>query len=105
MYYLRYKRLPDKIGFWFYKYQLVKYIDFTIDDLVKFKDKFALIKKTIKETTEFVPPEKIKISKVCTWCNYQYECPTLLKKKEDNRLKRAKGVPVSNNGGIQEFGL
>ena len=105
MYYLKYKRIPDKLGFWFYKFQTVKYIDFTMDDLVKFKDKFALIKKTIKEAKEFLPPSKIKMSKVCEWCEFKYDCTNFLTKKEANRIKRGRGVPITNTGEIQEFGL
>lgn len=105
MYYLKYKKLPDKIGFWFYKFQTVKYVDFSIDNLIKFRDKFSLIKKTIKETKEFNPPSKIKISKICEWCDYKFDCTSYTRKKEANRLKRGKGVPISNTGTIQEFGL
>jgi hypothetical protein len=101
MYYLRHKKLPDKLGFWFFKLQQINYIDFTMEDILKFKDKLALVKKSIKEDITWAP--KVKLSKHCLWCAYKFDCDAYLKKKEDRR-KTGKGVTAPMIGKVVEFG-
>lgn len=103
LYLLRNKKLPDKIGFWYYKFQKIQYIEVTMDTILNFKKKFALVKKCIKEDTTWEP--KVKITKACKFCDYQADCDAFLLKKEENRLKRDKGVPISASGEKVCFGF
>jgi len=101
LYYLRSRKLPDKLGFWFFKTQQINYIDFDMDTIVRFKDKLALVKNSIKNDKEWAP--KVKLSKHCLWCPWKYECDAYLAKKETNR-KKGKGITAPMVGKIVEFG-
>ncbi len=97
MYLLKAKRLPNKIGFLYYRYQLIKYVDFDMDAIMEFKDKLAIVKKTIKDTTEFVA--KVGLSKQCKWCAYKYNCDAYNAKKAENASKK-KIIDVPYEGEI-----
>jgi len=103
LYYLRHKKLPTKVGFWYYKFQRIVYIDMDMDTLISFKKKFALVKKSIKEDRTWEP--KVKITKACKFCDYKSDCDAYNLKKEANRLKRNKGVPLPAVGKKVSFGF
>jgi CRISPR/Cas system-associated exonuclease Cas4 (RecB family) len=103
LYLFRNKRLPDKLGFWYYKYQRVQYIDFDLDTIIEFKKKLALVKKSIKTDTVWEP--KVKITKGCKFCDYKVDCDAYNLTKEANRIKRGKGVSQPANGKMITFGF
>ncbi len=102
MYFLRHKKLPVRLGFLFYRYQVIQYIDFNRDILIQFKNKLALAKKAIKVDKEF--EARVKLSKVCQWCPYKLLCKPYMDKKEANAQKRNK-IKIEPEGEIVSFGL
>jgi len=101
-YLLHHRKLPDKIGFLYFKLRLIDYIDFTMDDIIKFKNKLALVKKTIKEDKEFKP--NVKLSKHCKWCAWQTMCDEFNQKKQANRRKRS-SIKEDSNGEVIDIGF
>lgn len=101
LYYLRYKKLPDKMGFLFYRFHSIKYIDFTIEDIKDFKNKLVLVKNCILNDKDFIP--KVKISKHCKWCNYHLICDAYLNKKGSKKKKHNHLEKVLQEGEISEF--
>lgn len=102
LYFLHHKKLPKKLGFLFYRYKIIRYIDFNRDILIQFKNKLALFKKAIKIDKKFEP--KVLLSKNCLWCPYKLICKDYLIKKEANAKKRDK-MNMDYKGTIMEFGL
>ena len=98
MYLLRNKRIPDKIGFLYYKYHLIKYVDFDMDSVMQFKDKLALVKRAIKKTTEFKP--KVGLSKHCKWCAHRFGCDAYNAKKDANAEKKKSVITKEYSGSI-----
>jgi CRISPR/Cas system-associated exonuclease Cas4 (RecB family) len=103
MYLLRNKKLPDKIGFWYYKFQKIIYVPIDLKTIIEFKNKFALVKKAIKEDTTWEP--RVKITKGCNFCDYKADCDAFLRKKEENRIKLGRGMPVPAIGEKFIFGF
>jgi CRISPR/Cas system-associated exonuclease Cas4 (RecB family) len=101
MYLLKNKRLPDKLGFLYYRYQLIRYIEFDMDSIMAFKDKLAIVKRTIKDSTEFEP--KVALSKHCRWCAYRFQCDAYNAKKDENAAKRRGGVDIEYTGTIMDL--
>ena len=92
MYYLHFKKLPDKAGFLFYRFQHIEYIDFDMDSINRFKRKLSLVKRTIKKSDEF--PAIVKISKHCKWCPYRHDCKELFDTRKLKASKRKKKVVI-----------
>lgn len=105
LYLVRYKRLPDKLGFVYYRYQMTQYVDFDMDTIMAFKNKLAVVKRAIKNDTTWEP--KVKISKQCKWCPYQLICDAFKAQKEENAAKRqAKSqIQLPKTGTVQDLPL
>jgi len=101
MYLLKTKQLPNKIGFLYYRYQLIKYVDFDMPTIMDFKDKLALVKKSIKEDKEFVA--KVGLSKQCKWCAYKYNCKAYNDKKDANAAKKQSTLDEVYSGELLEL--
>jgi CRISPR/Cas system-associated exonuclease Cas4 (RecB family) len=101
LYFLSHKKLPKKLGFIFYRYKTIQYVDFNPELLLQFKNKLALTKAAIKKDTVFVPT--LKLSKVCMWCPYKLSCQPYMDKKEANSNKRSK-ITNDFNGEVISFG-
>lgn len=101
IYLLHYKKLPDKAGFLYYRYQLIKYIDFDMKIIMDFKDKLAIVKKAIKEDKIF--EAKVGISKQCKWCAYKLTCTALIAKRKERAEKKAPLLPFEFDGSILSF--
>lgn len=102
LYLLRYGRLPDKVGFLFYRYQLIKYIDVDKDIITGFRDKLSIVKTAVKNDAVFAP--KVGLSKQCKWCVYKYKCDAFIQKKNANAEKRAARKPdLVASGNIVEI--
>lgn len=102
MYFLKHKKLPKRLGFLFYRYKIIKYIDFNKDILITFKNKLALAKKAIKLDRIF--EAKVKLSKTCLWCPYKLLCNPYMEKKAANAEKRSK-IKEDYHGDILQIGL
>jgi hypothetical protein len=63
-----------------------------------FKDKLALVKKAISETTVFDP--KVGLSKQCKWCAYKSGCDAYNAKKDANAAKKTSSITTEYNGSI-----
>jgi CRISPR/Cas system-associated exonuclease Cas4 (RecB family) len=101
LYFLRSGKLPKRLGYIFYRYKTVQYIDFNKDILIQFKNKLALAKEAIKKDKIFEP--KVKLSKVCAWCPHRITCQPYIAKKEANAAKRSK-LHADANGGVIPLG-
>jgi len=96
------KKLPTKLGFLYYRYQLLKYLDFDMSTIINFKDKLSITKTAMKEDKEFLP--KVGLSKQCKWCEYRFTCNAFTSKKEANAEKRGHIIPIEPTGSVVEFG-
>ena len=103
MYFIHHKKMPSRLGFLYYRYKIIQYIDFDRDILITFKNKLALAKKAIKLDKAF--EAKVKLSKVCMWCPYKLICKPYLEKKEANAKKRESKIGIEHDGDIITFGL
>lgn len=101
MYLLSNKKLPDKIGFLYYRYQMIKYVDFDKQSMVDFKNKLSLVKNTIKKDINF--NAKVKASKQCKWCAYNSTCNELIQKRKERAEKKKSIVPFECEGEIISF--
>lgn len=105
VYLLNKGKLPDKIGFLYYHFKLIKYMDFDVPTIIAFKDKLALVKQAIKKDTVFAP--KVGLSKQCKWCSYKCICNEYMAKKQANAEKRAikTGIILEPTGTYQDLSL
>jgi CRISPR/Cas system-associated exonuclease Cas4 (RecB family) len=104
VYLLNKGKLPDKIGFLYYRFKLIKYIDFDAATIMSFRDKLALVKTAMKNDTEFVP--KVGLSKQCKWCIYKSSCDAYMAKKQANAEKKAAkngGPALAPTGELQDL--
>lgn len=101
VYLLHYKKLPDKVGFLYYKFQTIRYIDFDMKSIMDFKDKLVLVKKAIK--TDKVFEAKVGISKQCKWCDYKMTCVALIDKRRARAEKKSPVMPFDFDGGVLSF--
>lgn len=97
VYLLNKRRLPDKIGFLYYRFKIIKYIDFDNAAIMSFRDKFVIVKESMKKDTEFAP--KVALSKQCRWCAYKMSCDAYLSKKQESNGKKN---PIVQAGGYQD---
>jgi CRISPR/Cas system-associated exonuclease Cas4 (RecB family) len=100
VYMLKNRKLPDKIGFLYYRYQLIKYVDFDLQTILDFKDKLVIVKRSIKETKVFEP--KVGLSKQCKWCDYRFTCDAYAAKKDANAEKRSI-IKTPGTGGLLDL--
>jgi len=101
MYLLHNKKLPDKAGFLYYRYQTINYINFDMQTIVDYKNKLSIVKKAIKEDKTFQP--KVGISKQCKWCAYEHNCEALIAKRKLKSEKKKPALPFEFNGGVLSF--
>ena len=107
-YLLHYKKLPDKAGFLYYKFKIIRYIDFDLKTITDFKDKLVIVKTAIKNDTKF--EAKVGISKQCKWCAYNFDCKELAEKRKERAEKRKKNKkepeePFEYDGEILSFSM
>lgn len=101
MHLFHFKKLPDRIGFLYYRYQMIKYIDFDEETIENFKKKLLMVKKTIKNDKEFKP--KVKLSKQCKWCPYKDTCDAYLDVRSEKNKKKDSIIDVEYNGQVVSF--
>jgi hypothetical protein len=101
IYLLHHKKLPNRIGFLYYKFQTITYIDFDQAILMDFRDKLAMVKKALKEDKIF--EARVGISKQCKWCEYQITCEALINKRKERSAKKNPIVSIDFNGEILDF--
>lgn len=111
---LSYHKLPDRLGFVWYRYpydeatgeQGVDWVDFTRRDLRELLDRAQVVRKgQRKEDFDAKPAYQ-----VCRFCDYESVCPQRQAAREENAAKRAGGrsLPIVADmpeGGIVEFGF
>jgi hypothetical protein len=94
MYYLHNKKLPDKAGFLYYKFQTIRYVDFDKDIITDFMKKLSIVKNAAKTDSKY--EAKVGISKQCKWCAYKTDCVELISAREalaNKRKAKAKVKP------------
>lgn len=101
VYYLHYKKLPDKIGFLYYKFKTIHYIDFDLNTIMDFKSKLSIVKRAIKQDKVF--EAKVGISKQCKWCAYNVTCEALINKRKERADKKKPVVGFDFDGGLLSF--
>jgi hypothetical protein len=102
VYLLNKGRLPDKLGFLYYRFKLIKYIDFDKATILSFRDKLALVKQAIKKDTVF--EAKVGLSKQCKWCPYKCSCEAYNAKKKENAEKKGH-IEIDSSLGVQDLML
>lgn len=81
----KYKRYPDKIGYWFWRDGIIKYIDFDDSHINTLKDE-------IKETLFKIYKQKFDPTpgyKNCLFCNYKDECLDRIKDIAEKQAEKA----------------
>jgi CRISPR/Cas system-associated exonuclease Cas4 (RecB family) len=101
IYYLHYKKFPDKAGFLYYKFHSIDYIDFDRDIIKDFMKKLIIVKNAIKQDTTFIPI--VKISKQCKWCAYKFDCDALINERKKRAEKKEPLIPYDFEGNILKF--
>jgi hypothetical protein len=101
IYYLHYKKLPDKAGYLYYKFQTIRYIDFDMNIIMDFKNKLALVKSAIKKDKIF--EAKVGISKQCKWCDYRMTCEALIQKRQERAEKKKPTITFDFEGSVLSF--
>jgi len=101
LYYLHFKRMPDQLGFFYYKFNCFEPIAFDLDTLNEFRTKVSLgVKAIVSGAVQDPTPS----AKACKYCRYLNGCVegTLSK---TSRMRKSKLTGIEENGGIVEFGL
>jgi CRISPR/Cas system-associated exonuclease Cas4 (RecB family) len=103
-YYLSYKKLPDRLGFVWFRYPYeegteedgVEWITFTERDLKSLADRARDVRK--KQKKELFDPTPVP--KNCNFCDFESVCQARIEQKAANSAKRRKnmGLPVVPSG-------
>lgn len=101
VYYLHYKKLPDKVGFLYYKFKTIQYVDIDINIINDFKSKLVIVKRAIKQDKVF--EAKVGISKQCKWCAYKMTCEALIMKRKERADKKKPTISFDFDGGLLSF--
>lgn len=110
LYYLQYGKLPERLGFVYYRYPYnaetgesgIDWVDCTKEDIERIASRAVEArKKMIKH--EFNP---VPMPKVCNLCEYQTVCPERIAQREANAARRKK-KPQSEETfiGVQELDI
>ena len=91
LFYLRYKRLPDKLGFFYYRFadDPEKAVDWIPVHRKKVKQLKMQIEDVLSGIHDYNFPAKPKYSH-CQWCPYEIICKERQEQKKANRAKRQK---------------
>lgn len=89
MYRYKYKKFPDKIGYWWWRTATITYVDFDESHIEKLQEEmtdvlYKIHKKKFDPTPEY---------SACLFCNYREEC--LERKKHVAEKQAEKAVPIS----------
>lgn len=91
LFYLRYKKLPDKLGFFYYRF--ADQSDLAVDWIPVERAKVKRLKIQIEDTIDGIRnrkfPAKPKYTH-CQWCPYELICKERQEQKKTNRTKRQK---------------
>lgn len=91
MFYLRYKTLPDKLGFLYYRF--ADDPEEAVDWLPVKKSKIKELKLEIEDAIYDIKQRKFPANphySHCQWCQYEQICDERMAQKRDNRIKRQK---------------
>jgi hypothetical protein len=111
---LAYRRMPDRLGFVWFRYpyeegsgeQGVDWVDFMKRDLVALVDRAKKVRRG-QETEKFKATPSYK---VCRFCDYESVCPQRQEAKAENAAKRQRKIrslPVIDQaeGSVVKFGF
>jgi len=90
MFYLRYKKLPDKMGFYFYRF--ADDPELAMDWIPVERAKIKELKMEIEEVIEDIRKRRFKANphySHCQWCPYEQICSERQSQKRANKIKRA----------------
>ncbi len=100
LYYFTRKKLPNKIGFVYYKLRHVQYIDFDIKTVDQFRRKLFLVLQAIKNDKKFIGTPS---TKACKYCQYKLNCEEYMQKKLVRQKKSS--IEIETNGTPIDLGL
>jgi len=100
MYYFTRKKLPNRIGFLYYKLRHIQYLDFDLKTIDTFRKKLLLVLQAIRSDTKFIGTPS---TKACKYCQYKTICSEYSQRKID-RQKKSK-IQFETNGDPIELGL
>ncbi|MBD3261264.1 MAG: Dna2/Cas4 domain-containing protein [Candidatus Altiarchaeales archaeon] len=103
LYLLRHGKLPNKVGFLYYRYQLIKYVDINLDIITKFKNKLAIVKRAISQDKVFTP--KPMLSKHCKWCKWRFQCDAFSAKKEVYASRKKNKINEKTDGQVIDLSI
>lgn len=111
---LAYHRLPDRLGFVWYRYpydvvtgeQGIDWIEFTRRDLKELVERAKKVRRA-QEKEKFEPTP---VAKQCRFCDYESLCEARTAQREANAAKRQQrkkeSLPIfDETAGLQEFGF
>lgn len=97
MYYFKFKKYPDKIGYWFWRTAEIKYVDLDLDKVEEIKEG---IQKSLYDIYKKRFPAKPEY-KTCLFCNYADEC--LERTKDIAEKQAAKAVTKVTDADLDLF--
>ena len=99
LYYMIHKKLPEKLGFLYYRLRHIEYIEFDLKKVDNFRKKLLIVLTAIRNDTKF---EATPSPKSCMYCDYKSECEPYLKM----RISRMKKSTLNLEGeGVHELGF
>jgi hypothetical protein len=110
---LGFHRLPDRLGFVWFRYphdpetgeEGIDWVDFTRRDLADLVERAKAVRRG-QEHRRFKPTPSYK---VCRFCDFESVCPARLEAKMANAAKRQRKTPelpiIDSSNGVLEFGF
>lgn len=99
LYYLKHKKMPAEIGFFYYRFNTYIPVPFNINILNEFRAKLSLDITKMTESTEYNPEPS---AQACKFCHYFPICL----EGQRSRAQRARESKIDIEGdGVVEFGL
>jgi hypothetical protein len=99
LYRLHYGRMPDELGFFYYRFNRLAPVLLTIDILNQFRARLSMGIKAMLTESEF---RATPTPKGCKWCEYRVGC----KEKEEREMANRRGSRIKNlpdQEGVLEF--
>lgn len=100
LYYFYFKRVPSRLGFFYYRYNLMAPLQFDLDVLNEFR---ALLSKDVRDIMSLDYFKATPCTKACKYCLYNNSCSERSKWQMERR--KPSKISVSSEDGIVSLGF
>jgi ribosome-associated toxin RatA of RatAB toxin-antitoxin module len=98
LYFFHFKKVPNSLGFFYYRYNTFSPISINLDILNEFRAKLSLSLNQLVNDSEF---KATPSPRACKYCNYQTNCQECLADRVSR--KRGSKLDFPDLGGVQEL--